>query len=290
MKSMTGFGASQVSSKGVEMEARIRSVNGRFLDIRCHLPKEYLAQELELKKRIGRAFRRGTVDLYVTRRWVTNGEVGEVVVNKKMAHKWLKAYDSLAKEVGLIESLSLRELGALPEVILYQEDNIEYEEEKTRLIKCVDGAIKACLRERVREGKALKSELGGLLDALGQSCSEMTRLSAEANQHLRKKLEQGWLRLNKEVDPQRVAQEIVFYLDRADITEELVRLQEHLKSVRQMVKAADCEGKKLDFYTQELLREINTVGSKSQIPELTQQVVDAKSLVEKIKEQVQNIE
>ncbi|MBO9666417.1 MAG: DUF1732 domain-containing protein, partial [Bdellovibrio sp.] len=158
--------------------------------------------------------------------------------------------------------------------------------------KAFADACNNCNKERVREGKALRKDLEKLLSSLDKQIKVISDLRNEANSQLQEKYEtkiRARLKGN-DIDPSRLSQEIVIQLEKADINEELSRLSEHIKNYRQLVGSQQAEGKKLDFYTQELLREVNTIGSKSQVAKITQSVVEAKTLIERLREQVQNVQ
>lgn len=304
MKSMTGFGrssnrlpATSAKQKGpaVELEISVKSVNGRYLDIRFHSPREYAGLESDFKSILAEKFSRGTLDVYVNRS--RGSGTASVHVNTALAKSWLESYRALGKSLKLKSSEPTLELiTRMPEVI--EVDNASgVSDAETKLAKkLVREAAEACDAERVREGKALSSELQSLcgrLEALaGQAESMKDAAKAELEKRTLGRLQDHLQKLGFEgkLDEQRVAQELVIALDRTDISEEITRLREHLKAYRDLLKSPSAQGKKLDFYAQELLREVNTIGSKSHITALTNLVVDAKTLVEKIREQVQNVE
>jgi uncharacterized protein (TIGR00255 family) len=292
MKSMTGYGTSQLSSKDLDLELAVKSVNGRFLECRVHLPREYAPFEIDIKKKVSEIFRRGTVDIYVNRRLVDPSAQMGVVVNTNMAKKWLKAYRELAKELKIKEDFHLSDLASLPQVMSVKEFHGLWPAEKKQLFQLLSRSLRLCEQERKREGRALKKELLSLLKELEKMVRHMQVQTGSQGDKLKKRLEHrlSLSGLESRTDPQRLAQEIALQLDRSDITEELVRLREHIAHLTKMVNAVSVQGKKLDFYTQELLREVNTIGSKSQAAQLTETVVNAKALVEKVREQVQNIE
>jgi uncharacterized protein (TIGR00255 family) len=300
MKSMTGYGrssnrssdkkASKKNPSSIALDVSIRSVNGRFLETRLHLPREYVGLESDIKSIVARHFSRGTVDVYVNR---SRSEVSsEINVNRKLAVKWLKGYRELGAALKLKEEPSLELLAKVPDIFKF-EDRAEATDAETKLVKkLTEASAQACAQEREREGRALAAELQRLCSRLERLVDEMETLRAEANADLEKRYKDRLQKLGFKgiVDDQRIAQEIVMQLDRAEISEELTRLREHLKAYSQLLKTEESQGKKLDFYAQELLREVNTIGSKSQVAKLTSLVVDAKTVVEKIREQVQNVE
>lgn len=310
MKSMTGFGRSshrtvetpklsaRAKSKAAaepEIDISIRSVNGRYLELRFHIPREYAGLESEFKSILSETFTRGTLDIYVNRK--ASG-TQKLKVDSELAKQWLDGYRQLAKDLKLDADISLETIARAPEVIVVSQsqDSEVSEAEKKIARKVLRAAAEACDNERVREGKSLKAELTRLTSRLEKIAFTMENLKAEAGQELerryRERLGEGLKKFGagQGVDDQRIAQEIVMQLDRGDIAEELTRLREHLKAYQQLLVATEPQGKKLDFYAQELLREVNTIGSKSHIARLTSLVVEAKTIVEKIREQVQNAE
>lgn len=288
---MTGFGRTMSRKPNqVELEVSIRAVNGRYLEIRLHLPREYAGMESDLKAVIGKRFSRGTLDVYVNRG--KSDTIAAIAVNTELAKKWLEGYQKLGKALKLKAEPSLELLTRVPDVMKIEDRSEANDAEKKLLKKLVADAAEACDQERIREGKALTADLQGLCLNLEKLSESMFTMRAEANAELDKRLRDRLQKLGFKglVDDHRIAQEVMMQLDRADISEELTRLREHVKAYRQLLKSDQPEGKKLDFYAQELLREVNTIGSKSQVASLTSLVVDAKTIVEKIREQVQNAE
>ena len=312
MKSMTGFGRSsnarrvspsktkktlrvaQESSSGAEIDVSIKSVNGRFLDLRVHLPREYAPVENDLKSLLAKTFARGTVDVYINR--ARSESEPRVTVNLPLAKAWFESYRALGRGLKLESELTLETLSRVPEIFQVETDS-EVSENEIRLVKKLLGeAAAACDAERGREGASLEKDLSSHCERLEKLAETAEELKVEANAELEKRfkarledqLEKRGLKGG--LDDQRIAHEVVIHLDRADISEELTRLREHLRAYRKLIKSDEPQGKKLDFYAQELLREVNTIGSKSHITRLTALVVEAKTLVEKIRELVQNVE
>jgi uncharacterized protein (TIGR00255 family) len=292
MKSMTGYGSAKAQSKDVTVEVSIRAVNGRFLEPRFHLPREFVAFEGDLKRILAQTLLRGTIDVFVSRRVKATASKAQMSINDALAKKYLTAYKHLSKELAVPFQVHLEVLARLPEVIKVEETYELFSGEEKVLKKAFTEACKKCDFERGREGKALRKDLEKLLVSLDKQIKVISDLRGEANVQLQEKFEQkirARLKGN-EIDPTRLSQEIVIQLEKADINEELSRLNEHIKNYRQLVTSQQAEGKKLDFYTQELLREVNTIGSKSQVAKITQAVVEAKTLIERLREQVQNVQ
>jgi uncharacterized protein (TIGR00255 family) len=292
MKSMTGYGNAKIQQKELTIEVTLRSVNGRFLDTRFHLPREFIPFEADLKKLLTEKIARGTVDIFVVRRNKALHEATEVRVNEVLAKKYHEAFKKVATLAKIKTPLHLEILAKMPDVIQVEEKHEVSSVEEKLLQKVFAKACADCVSEREREGKFLQKELEKLVHDLEKQVAVVSSLREIANASLQERYEQKVAARMKgqDIDSHRLAQEIVIQLEKADINEELVRLSEHIKNYKELLKSAHAEGKKLDFYTQELLREVNTIGSKSQVAKITQAVIEAKTLIERLREQVQNIE
>lgn len=318
MKSMTGFGRSSnarrplkkttakasaktarkrtaVPAAEPEINVSIKAVNGRFLEIRIHLPREYASFESEIRSQLTKIFARGTIDVYINRSNALAAPAS-VVVNKALAQAWVQSYQELARSLKLSADITIETIAKIPDLFVVQNQTEVSAAEKALVKKLVEEAALACDEERRREGVSLEKELTAFCARLETLAAEAQELKQQAANELESRFKQ---RLDEylvkrgfdgHLDEQRIAQEVVIHLDRADISEELTRLREHLRAYRQLLKSPEPQGKKLDFYAQELLREINTIGSKSHIAKLTSLVVEAKTVVEKIRELVQNVE
>lgn len=301
MKSMTGFGRASAlvatSRKGAgtatrtaEIDVSVRAVNGRFLEARVHVPREFADLENDLKRTLSSRIARGTVDAYVNRKGSASEPVA--VARPELARSWLKAVRGLAREIGLEGEPTLDVMLKSLEVVRLEEPSTASAAERKALTKAFTEAVELCDLEREREGKALRATLESLLGELDVAVDRIESLRVDASREMADRFRQRLKKLEVEsaVDPDRLAQEIAIALDRSDVAEEIARLREHLRAYRKLLKASGPTGKKLDFYAQELLRETNTVGSKSQASALTEAVVEAKSIIERIREQVQNAE
>ena len=292
MKSMTGFGQAKLATSVSQIEVSVRSVNGRFLETRFHLPREFVGFESDLKKTISQYFQRGTLDVFVSRRVKPNALHGQVIVNKELAQEYYQAYKIIAKELKIKAQFHVETIARLPEVLKVEDAASLTAAEKKALVSALDKACHACDVERKREGKSLRKDLEDNLEKLEKQIHEVSSVREEVNQNLLSRFEQKIkARLSGvEIDSARLSQEVVIQLEKADINEELTRLKEHIKNYRELYHQESSQGKKLDFYTQELLREVNTIGSKSSVSKLTHIVVEAKTLIERLREQVQNVE
>lgn len=292
MKSMTGFGLGKAQSNHSQIEVSIRAVNGRFFEPRFHLPREYFPFEFELKKMLEKYFERGTIDVFISRKVKPGANLFDVTVNKELARKYFEALKTIAKDLKIRGQYHVETMARMPDVIKLEEVVDLSTVERKTLLQAMLKACQSADKERKREGKSLKTDLEEILDQLEKEVKEINEVREEANQNLLNRFEQKIKsRLTGvDIDSARLSQEVVIQIEKSDINEELTRLKEHIKNYRHLLSASEPIGKKLDFYTQELLREINTIGSKASVSKLTQIVVQAKTYIERMREQVQNIE
>lgn len=292
MKSMTGFGSSQSDSKNWRLGVNIRAVNGRFLEIRLHVPKEYNFIESEIKKVVGQAIGRGTVDLFISRHTGESGGGVKVTARKELARRWVQAYKKLANDLKLPSDLRLESIGDLSQILVVERESEVSLAEKKALLSMVKKAANLCKEEKIREGLVLKKDLQKLLKQLAQVADRIYRMRVQANKEIKKRFEKKVKSLGHEsvIGEERMAQEVALLIEKSDISEEIIRLREHVQSCLKLTDLDKPQGKKMDFYSQELLREMNTIGAKSPLSQLTQEVVNAKSIIEKFREQVQNVE
>jgi len=276
----------------LEIEVHVKSVNGRFLETRFHLPKEYSPFENDLRRVFGAEWSRGTVDVYIHRRPGPTQRLRSVEIRRETAEHWTRQLRALGKELDLKADLSIRDILQMPFVMEHQ-DRVSLTPGELKLVQSqLQKASEKCLAFRAREGKTLKKELLHQIQMLEVCRAEMESWRTEALKGAEQRLKSRLSALDAQsMDPARLALETALIVDRMDVHEEMVRLGEHIKACRHLIQGAEsAKGKQLDFYCQELLREVNTIGSKSQLASLTQVVVKAKSVIEKFREQVQNVE
>jgi uncharacterized protein (TIGR00255 family) len=291
MKSMTCYGYASTQVEFGQLDVSLKSVNGRYLEVRTNMPPEYLKFENEIKKVVSKFFKRGTITLFINRKKDPSFSKAKVVLKKDFAKKWHKAFIELSKELGLPMTPTFENMVQIPNLFAVEEDFSVQGKEEGLIFRLLEKAIKDCMAEKKREGQALQKEIDNYLHELGKNIVVISKFSEEQLVQLKKDLKNQIVDVEDLSAPdQRLAQEISSQIDRVDISEEIFRLKEHLKMVKKLISKDDQIGKKLDFYTQELLREVNTIGSKSQMFKITQSVVDCKTIIEKIREQSQNIE
>lgn len=294
IRSMTGFGRASFEVEGHGFEVEARSVNHRHLDPRVRLPRELADFEAAVKARIQLVMQRGRVDLSVSRS--ARGAVASLVVDRRVAAQYLDASRALAAEHGLTGELDVATLMTLPGVTVFEERRFEEATIESSLLGAVDAAIEAVDRMRLAEGEALEREVSLRLEAVEGLVVSLESRSEGVQKATRQKLEKRTQQLAEQtglLDEARLHQEIVIAADRLDITEELVRLHSHIDQFRGILAEASAQqgvGRRLDFLLQELGREANTVGSKANDAPLAHDVVALKTELERIREQVQNVE
>lgn len=291
MKSMTGFGTCQLKNQQTIVDVSARSVNGRFFDVKIHLPSEYHPLEKTIREIAASHIKRGSVSIIISRKRSDGGDIKDVIIDEALAKKYVMSLKSLAKKLKISGEPNLEMLIRAGDVISTREPKSIVKGEDKIVLLAVKNAVATLEKERIREGKALKIGIENHLKQLEKLCAQIFNDRVEANSYLKEKLTK---RVNDlklaSFDDKRISDEISWLLDKSDIDEELTRLKEHLSHFSTLIHSRESQGKKLDFYTQELLREVNTIGSKANHGKITQSVIEAKNVIEQIKEQVQNIE
>ena len=284
MNSMTGFGFSSIMEKNFKAEISIKSVNSRFLDIKFYTPSYYMPLEPELKKIISNKCKRGYFVIRIDRFPQKPSPSISLEWDKTQAQKWKKLYTKLAKELSFKNDLSLNNLINREGVLnLIEKPKDLSLKEKQMVKKLFEKSLLSCLKERKREGMVLKKDILFQLKSLKSLLKKIELLNKRQQESFLKKK-------NKFIKENNRRKELNLELEKFDTHEEIVRVKEHLNHFQKILSKSIDIGRKLDFYVQEILREVNTIGSKSQLSELTLNVVSAKFALEKIKEQVQNVE
>ncbi len=290
---MTGYGHAEISVDGVSLEVRIKSVNGRYLEIRQHLPKIYLPIELEIQKIAKKIFSRGTVDIFVQRTVGTKAQTPEVHFQTKVAEVWLKSFRAELKKLKVAGDVAPQDLLThIPGYFQMEESQGLSPKEQQGCLKVIEKAMEECQRSREKEGAFLQKVCSGALADLEKNRGSLVTLRDQFVTSAPQKYQDRLQKLlgDVSVDPSRLLQEVGHMVERFDIEEELQRLGEHIKNVKALIVDKTSQGKKLDFYAQELLREINTIGSKSPSAKITEIIVSTKNIIEQFREQIQNIE
>lgn len=292
IKSMTGYGRAEVYQDGYRVLVEIKAVNHRYAEIVVRLPREYLQFEDLMKKAVNERISRGRLDVFLTVER-TGSARRAVTVDEELAAQLKAAADQLAERLGMNQTLQLEQLLKQPGVLSVAEAVENTEELGNLLLGCTAQAADNLLEMRQREGERLHLDFAARLAklrALVQRIEERSpSVAAEYRERLEKRL-RDLLEGQANLDEGRLLTEVAIFADRASIAEELVRLVSHFEQFLHIVEAPEPVGRKLDFLVQEMNREVNTIGSKANDLQTSQLVVEAKSLLEQIREQVQNVE
>ncbi len=292
MESMTGFGKGVSQAESYIISVYIKSVNSRYLDISLRLPRRYTYLEEKIRKFISEYFNRGKIELQI--RYTGAGLVEkEILLDLELARKLKTALTHLKYELGFEESLSFSDFLRFRDYLILEDK----EEDLEKLWEEIYPALKQALEElkisRQKEGEFLKEFLKAHLIELKEKVSEIEKLKEKIIEENKEKLKKRLNKLFQEfdlksIDENRFYQEVVYLLDKIDFTEELDRLKTHINHFELTMEEEKC-GKKLDFLCQEMFREINTLSNKAQSPEISLIAVKVKDLIEKLREQIQNI-
>ncbi|WP_405208788.1 YicC/YloC family endoribonuclease [Aquimarina sp. LLG6339-5] len=286
IKSMTGFGKSilQLPTKKITIE--VKSLNSKNLDLNARIPSQYREKELEMRKTIAKTLERGKVDfsLYVE----VTGEENSTKINESIVKDYMKQLGSISVYAKQEELELIKMAVRMPDAL--KTERAEVDQKEFEAIKAgLSDALKAIENYRLDEGKALEKDFITRVKNIGDLLEKVIAIDPERIEVVRERLHKAVSELKEQVDENRFEQELVYYLEKFDITEEKVRLANHLEYFTTTINTKDSNGKKLGFITQEIGREINTIGSKSNYAPMQQLVVQMKDELEKIKEQLLNI-
>lgn len=290
MKSMTGFGQASIFMDPTQIDVQLKTVNGRYLDIKAHLPRELLGIESQLHKKIRMQLHRGRIELWVE---IRNQATRKPRVNFLQVNSYLQAVQEL-ETTGIQGELTLGTLLNLPNVFDSNNKCMGDLELVTKIVgDSLNKALDQVLQHRETEGLALKKDLLVRISCLSSLTDQIEKCAEEIVNYYRKKLQEKFTKFQElnNIDPSRFAQEVALLADKADISEEITRLRSHISRFKEILNQGEpAVGKNLDFLCQELNREINTVLAKSRRVKISQTAITAKTEIEKIREQVQNVE
>lgn len=291
IKSMTGYGRAQKKMGDKTFLIEVKSVNHRYFDFTGKFPRSYGFLEDEVKASCQQRMNRGKVDLYVT---VLSDESGDVHVgvNRPVLESYLAALHTIRDEYHLVDDVTVMQVARLADVLTVEKKEEDQEEIKSSVLHVLDEALDDLMEMRCREGRNLYHDLTMRGTVLEQLRKDIEAMAPQVEQEYEKRLRQRMEEIlgTTDYDPQRLLQEVAVFADKVSITEELVRLGSHIKEYQRLLEQDIPVGRKLDFLIQEMNRESNTIGSKCNFVEITKKVVDLKSELEKIREQIQNIE
>lgn len=291
IKSMTGFGRGTSEGEGSDYIVEIKTVNHRYFELNVKMPRALISLEDNFRKVINEKVKRGKVDVFVTQNQLAKDNM-EVVVNEPLADSYVKAIHSLRDKYGLRDDMSASVLARFPEVLVLDQQ----EEDIDKIWKALEPSLQAALdnlmRMREQEGKKLFGDIQQRCSSISSNVDRIYERVPEVTEEYRMRLEKKVQEIleNKDYDESRIAMEVVLQSDKTCIDEEIVRLRSHVEQVLKTLELGEPIGRKLDFIVQEMNREANTIASKVNDLQLTNLALDIKSDIEKIREQVQNIE
>lgn len=290
LRSMTGFGHCEYTENDITFTVEIKTVNHRYTDIFLRIPKQISSFEDRVRSIITSRIQRGKIDVYINYDNKSSQSL-QVLLDEKLAKAYCDALKRIADSLGLRDDISVSSLVRFPDILkVEKQDNDEYIGQV--LDKAINQAIDVLLEMRAKEGEKLKDSLLANLSVIKEFTEKIRQKAPLVVKEYKEKLESRLSELIdiQRVDPARIAAEVALFADKCNIDEELVRLSSHIAQMRDMLNQGSPVGKKADFLIQEMNREVNTIGSKAGDLEITKNVVELKSEIEKLREQIQNIE
>jgi len=290
LRSMTGYGKGQAGGELGTITVEVRSVNHRYGEVSVRMPRQFLALENDVKRVVSSRLKRGKIDVYV--QWEALGGATQPQLDHSLARVYFEAFSKLSKELGTLGQVPLDLVINQKGVLCDQTVELDEEQGRALILGALEAAVTAIDAMRVREGEALVSDLRERRQQVAEWVARISERSPQvvAEYRLKLKARLDQLLEGVEMDEARLAQEVALMADRCDVTEELVRLASHFSQFDEALGLDEAVGRKLDFLMQEMNREVNTIGSKSSDAEVTSLVIRIKAEMEKMREQVQNVE
>ncbi len=291
INSMTGFGRCETEDERYRICVEIKAVNHRYLDLNIKMPKKLYAFESAVRTIIAEYAGRGKIDVYVTLENIGTA-AGDVRYNRAIAKEYIEYLKQMKEDFGLEDDIRLSTLSRFPEVLTLEDREGDDEELKELLAKTVRGAAESFCESRGKEGENLKNDLISKLDGMLVLVEKAERRAPEVLKEYQARLTAKVKEMltDSQIDENRILMETAVYADKVCVDEEMVRLKSHIKQMREELERGGAVGRKLDFIAQEMNREANTTLSKSGDLEMTGAAIDLKTEIEKIREQVQNLE
>lgn len=291
IKSMTGFGRSEVVSGARKIVVEIKAVNHRFCEMNVKTPKKLSFFETTIRTYLKKYIERGKVDVFLTYEDLTETNV-TVKYNKELAEEYIRYMNQMSEDFQLKSDVSPAVVCRLPEVFVLEEQTIDEDELWSLIQKALDEAAEKFVKSRILEGENLKANLLEKLDSMTQAVDYIEAVSPELIVAYRQKLVDKIAELvdNSVIDENRIATEVVIYADKICVDEETVRLKSHIESTRKILEDGGSVGRKLDFIAQEMNREANTILSKANSLDVSNKAIELKTDIEKVREQIQNLE
>lgn len=291
IKSMTGFGRCEIQETQRKITVEMKSVNHRYLDVNIKMPKKLNFFEVAIRNELKNYIQRGKVDVFITYEDYTESNVC-VKYNKELAAEYMEYLKQMAEDFSLDNDVRVSALSRYPEVLSMEEQTIDEEQLWQLLERAIKGAAQGFVETRIREGEHLKDDLIAKLDGMLVHVDFITERSPQIIAEYRQKLTEKVRDLleDTKIDESRLLTEVTIFADRVCVDEELVRLRSHIEATRQTLIQGGSIGRKLDFIAQEMNREANTILSKTSDLEISNRGIELKTEIEKVREQIQNIE
>ena len=291
IKSMTGFGRCEVQEAERKIVVEMKSVNHRYLDVNIKMPKKLNFFEAAIRNELKSYIQRGKVDVFITYEDYTESNVC-VKYNKELAAEYMGYLNQMAEDFSLDNDVRVSCLSRYPEVFTMEEQTIDEEKMRLLLERAIKGAAEGFVETRIKEGENLRDDLLEKLDGMLAHVEFITLRSPQIIAEYKQKLEDKVKELleDTKVDENRLLMEVTIYADRVCVDEELVRLKSHIETTKETLQQGGSIGRKLDFIAQEMNREANTILSKSNDLEISNRAIELKTEIEKVREQIQNIE
>lgn len=291
IKSMTGFGAGDAETADFKVHIEVKAVNQRFLETNYHMPYSMNMFENQLTKKIKEYASRGKLDINIRFQDLRDKAV-TVKVDKGLVAAYGQALQEISSQLELSAPVTAAQIASYPDVLKLNEENADLEAAQPVLMQAMEQALESFVAMREAEGQNIQRDLLARIDTLENFVGELEKLAPEIVAAYRQRLENLLMEYlaKEDIEESRIIQEVALFTDKVNYTEETVRLRSHFDQFRQIITAGEPVGRKLDFLIQEMNREINTVASKANSAGAAQFVVDVKSEIEKIREQIQNIE
>ena len=291
IKSMTGYGSAKGTVDGLEITVELKSVNNRYLDAAVRLPRNFLFAEELIKARVQSHISRGKVDVFVS---VDSSQAGDmtVKVNEGLLKGYMDAISHIAEEYGLARDMTAMSVSRFPDVLTVEKRELDAEAIGAGIGEIAERALQDFDAMRLREGEKLRDDVLSRLETIERLVETVEEKAPETVAEYRRRLEQKMAEVlgTAGIDESRILAEAALFADHIAVDEETVRLRSHMSQLRGMINGHSPTGRKIDFLIQEFNREANTIGSKCQNSQIAHTVVDLKSEIEKIREQIQNIE
>jgi len=291
IKSMTGYGGAKGTAQGLELSIELKSVNNRFLDTSVRMPRAYLFAEESVKSAVQRHISRGKVDVFIT---IDSSQTQDVVVqvNEPLLRGYLAALQAISEQYGLPNDATAMAVSRFPDVLTVEKQEADQEAVASSITEVLEQALTEYDAMRTREGEKLREDIATRADTIERMVGIVEQSTPKTVADYRSRLEQKMREVldTAGIEESRILTEAAIFADKVAVDEETVRLRSHLAQLREMLSGNQPVGRKLDFLVQEMNREANTIGSKCQNADIAHVVVDIKAEIEKIREQVQNIE